>query len=59
MLFEAGDEVIVQLGGDGIRFFRVSGKPLEEACRLVRPNVMTTQEELRRGSTIESAEHFC
>jgi len=37
VLFDRGDEVTVQAGGDGIRFLLVSGKPLENRC-VVRPS---------------------
>ena len=49
MLFDAGDEVSVQSGGDGIRFLLVSGKPLEEPVAWRGPIVMNTEEELRRA----------
>ena len=38
VLFDRGDEVVVQGGENGIRFLLVSGQPLQRACRLVRPN---------------------
>ena len=49
ILFDRGDEVTVQAGEQGIRFLLVSGKPLEEPVRVVRPIVMNTQEELRQA----------
>ncbi len=49
VLFDAGDEVSVQAGGDGIRFLLVSGKPLEEPVAWRGPIVMNTEEELRRA----------
>lgn len=49
VLFDAGDEVSVQAGGDGIRFLLVSGKPLEEPVAWRGPIVMNTQEELLRA----------
>jgi quercetin 2,3-dioxygenase len=47
VLFDRGDEVLVQAGPDGIRFLLVSGKPLEEPVAWYGPIVMNTQAELR------------
>jgi redox-sensitive bicupin YhaK (pirin superfamily) len=47
VLFERGDEVVVQAGEDGIRFLLVSGRPLQEPVAWYGPIVMNTQEELR------------
>ncbi len=49
VLFDSGDEVSVQAGGEGIRFLLVSGKPLEEPVAWYGPIVMNTQEELRQA----------
>ncbi len=49
ILFDRGDEVVVQAGGDGIRFLLVSGKPLGEPVAWYGPIVMNTQEELREA----------
>jgi len=49
VLFDAGDEVEVQSGDDGIRFLLVSGKPLEEPVAWYGPIVMNTQQELRQA----------
>jgi redox-sensitive bicupin YhaK (pirin superfamily) len=38
LLFDKGDEVTVQAGDRGIRFLLVSGKPIQEPGRLVRPH---------------------
>ena len=46
VLFDAGDEVTVQAGDEGIRFLLISGKPLEEPVVWRGPIVMNTQEEL-------------
>ena len=61
VLFDRGDEVIVQSGDEGIRFLLVSGKPLEEPVAWYGPIVMNTQEqlqqaydELRRGTFIKA-----
>ncbi len=49
ILFDRGDEVTVQAGGDGIRFLLVSGKPLQEPVAWYGPIVMNTQEQLRQA----------
>jgi quercetin 2,3-dioxygenase len=49
VLFDRGDEIVVQAGPDGIRFLLVSGKPLEEPVAWWGPIVMNTQEELRQA----------
>ncbi len=47
VLFDSGDEVVVQAGDEGIRFLLVSGKPIEEPVAWYGPIVMNTQQELR------------
>lgn len=47
VLFDRGDEIVVQAGPEGIRFLLVSGKPLEEPVAWYGPIVMNTQQELR------------
>jgi quercetin 2,3-dioxygenase len=47
ILFDRGDEVVVQAGDEGIRFLLVSGKPIEEPVAWYGPIVMNTQHELR------------
>jgi len=49
VLFDSGDEVVVQAGDQGIRFLLVSGKPLEEPVAWYGPIVMNTQEQLRQA----------
>jgi len=49
VLFDGGDEVVVQAGDQGIRFLLVSGKPIEEPVAWYGPIVMNTQEELRQA----------
>jgi len=49
VLFDSGDEVVVQAGDEGIRFLLVSGKPLEEPVAWYGPIVMNTQDELRQA----------
>ena len=49
VLFDRGDEVVVQAGDDGVRFLLVSGKPLEEPVAWRGPIVMNTREELQQA----------
>jgi redox-sensitive bicupin YhaK (pirin superfamily) len=49
VLFDRGDEVVVQAGEQGIRFLLVSGRPLEEPVAWYGPIVMNTQQELRQA----------
>jgi redox-sensitive bicupin YhaK (pirin superfamily) len=49
VLFDRGDEVMVQAGDDGIRFLLVSGTPLQEPVAWYGPIVMNTQAELREA----------
>jgi quercetin 2,3-dioxygenase len=49
VLFDSGDEVVVQAGDEGIRFLLVSGKPLEEPVAWYGPIVMNTQDELSQA----------
>jgi redox-sensitive bicupin YhaK (pirin superfamily) len=49
ILFDRGDEVVVQAGDEGIRFLFVSGKPLKEPVAWYGPIVMNTQEQLRQA----------
>ncbi|HVB34001.1 MAG TPA: pirin family protein [Patescibacteria group bacterium] len=49
ILFDRGDEVMVEAAGDGIRFLLVSGKPLEEPVAWYGPIVMNTQEQLQQA----------
>ncbi len=49
VLFDTGDEVVVQAGDEGIRFLLVSGKPIEKPVAWYGPIVMNTQQELRQA----------
>ncbi|SRR5713226_8040021 len=49
VLFDSGDEVVVQAGDDGIRFLLVSGEPLKEPVAWYGPIVMNTQEQLQQA----------
>ena len=49
VLFDRGDEIVVQAGDEGIRFLLVSGTPIEEPVAWYGPIVMNTQQELRQA----------
>jgi len=49
VLFDRGDEIVVQAGPEGIRFLLVSGQPLKEPVAWYGPIVMNTEEELRQA----------
>jgi quercetin 2,3-dioxygenase len=49
VLFDRGDEIVVQAGPEGIRFLLVSGKPLEEPVAWYGPIVMNTDAQLRQA----------
>ena len=49
VLFDSGDEVVVQAGDDGIRFLLVSGQPIEEPVAWYGPIVMNTKTELQQA----------
>ena len=49
IVFDNGDEIIVDAGEAGIRFLLVSGAPLEEPIAWQGPIVMNTQAELQRA----------
>jgi redox-sensitive bicupin YhaK (pirin superfamily) len=51
VLFDSGDEVVVQAGDEGIRFLLVSGKPIEEPVAWYGPIVMNTKTELQQAIT--------
>ncbi len=49
ILFDRGDEVVVEAGEKGIRFLLVSGRPLREPVAWYGPIVMNTQKELQEA----------
>ena len=49
VLFDRGDEIVVQAGDDGIRFLLISGQPLEEPVAWYGPIVMNTREQLQQA----------
>jgi redox-sensitive bicupin YhaK (pirin superfamily) len=49
ILFDSGDEVVVETRDHGVRFLLVSGKPIEEPVAWQGPIVMNTQAELRQA----------
>jgi len=49
VLFDSGDELVVDAGEEGIRFLLVSGKPIQEPVAWRGPIVMNTQAELQRA----------
>jgi redox-sensitive bicupin YhaK (pirin superfamily) len=49
ILFDRGDEVVVQAGEHGVRFQLVSGQPLREPVAWYGPIVMNTREELEQA----------
>ena len=49
VLFDRGDEVVVQAGPEGIRFLLVSGEPLKEPVAWWGPIVMNTNAELEQA----------
>jgi len=49
VVFDSGDEVVVQAGEQGVRFLLVSGRPLREPIAWHGPIVMNTQAEIRQA----------
>ncbi len=49
VLFDSGDQVVVQAGDEGVRFLLVSGAPIREPVAWHGPIVMNTQAEIRQA----------
>jgi redox-sensitive bicupin YhaK (pirin superfamily) len=49
VLFDRGDEVVVEAGEGGVRFLLVSGEPLREPVAWQGPIVMNTREQLQQA----------
>jgi redox-sensitive bicupin YhaK (pirin superfamily) len=49
VVFDRGDEVVVQAGEQGIRFLLVSGQPLEEPVAWYGPIVMNTKAQIQQA----------
>jgi redox-sensitive bicupin YhaK (pirin superfamily) len=49
VLFDSGDEIVVEAGEKGIRFLLVSGEPIHEPVAWRGPIVMNTEAELDRA----------
>jgi redox-sensitive bicupin YhaK (pirin superfamily) len=49
VLFDRGDEIVVEAGDDGMRFLLVSGRPLREPVAWHGPIVMNSAAELRQA----------
>jgi redox-sensitive bicupin YhaK (pirin superfamily) len=49
VLFDKGDEIVVEAGPEGVRFLLVSGTPLREPVAWRGPIVMNTPEELQHA----------
>ena len=49
VLFDRGDELVIEAGQQGIRFLLVSGRPIEEPVAWHGPIVMNTQAQLREA----------
>jgi redox-sensitive bicupin YhaK (pirin superfamily) len=49
VLFDRGDEVVVEAGTQGVRFLLVSGRPLREPVAWYGPIVMNTQAQLQQA----------
>jgi redox-sensitive bicupin YhaK (pirin superfamily) len=51
VLFDRGDEIVVEAGAEGVRFLLVSGEPLKEPVAWQGPIVMNTRAELQQAFT--------
>ena len=49
VVFDRGDEVVVQAGDQGVRFLLVSGQPIEEPVAWYGPIVMNTKQQIQQA----------
>jgi redox-sensitive bicupin YhaK (pirin superfamily) len=49
VVFDTGDEIVVQAGEQGVRFLLISGAPIKEPVAWHGPIVMNTREELMQA----------
>jgi redox-sensitive bicupin YhaK (pirin superfamily) len=49
IIFDKGDEILIETDQESVRFLLVSGKPIGEPIAWYGPIVMNTQEELRKA----------
>jgi len=49
VMFDTGDEVVVNSGDNGVRFLLISGKPIQEPVAWHGPIVMNSQEEITQA----------
>ncbi|MCP1198952.1 pirin family protein [Notoacmeibacter sp. MSK16QG-6] len=49
VVFDKGDEIVVQAGEEGVRFLLVTGKPIQEPVAWHGPIVMNTREEIMQA----------
>lgn len=49
VMFDSGDEIVVNSGEEGVRFLLVSGRPLREPVAWHGPIVMNTQAEIQQA----------
>ena len=49
VVFDRGDEVVVQAGDQGVRFLLVSGQPIEEPVAWYGPIVMNTRQQIQQA----------
>jgi redox-sensitive bicupin YhaK (pirin superfamily) len=58
VVFDSGDEIVVQTGDAGVRFLLVSGKPIREPVAWHGPIVMNTREELQEAIADLETDNF-
>ena len=58
VLFDTGDEVVVQTRDEGVRFLLISGKALKEPVAWHGPIVMNTQQEIQQAMRDLDAGNF-